>query len=69
MMARVPELFTALVNWLHKHLNNVNNMNGNITTFIELLTHLSHHGYQLNPRQNLTGLQDLSGLIFQGVAG
>jgi hypothetical protein len=34
---------TTLINWLHKRLNNVNNTNRNITTFLELLIHLSLH--------------------------
>ena len=43
MMTRILEFLTTLVNWLNKRLNNVNNINGNITTFLELLIHLSRH--------------------------
>jgi hypothetical protein len=53
MMTRISEFLTRLINWLHKRLNNpnyfnnlnknTNNTNGNITTFLELLTHLSRH--------------------------
>jgi hypothetical protein len=38
-------------------------------TILVVIVVNANTGYQLNPRQNLTGLQDLSGLIFQSVAG
>ncbi len=42
-MIRIPEFLTTWVNWFHKRLNHANNTNGNLTTFLELLTHLSRH--------------------------
>ena len=42
MMTRILEFLITLVNFFKQRPNNVNT-NGNVTTFLELLTYLSHH--------------------------